>query len=420
MAGSLLLSIALLGTPAQPPANDAVLQWNEAALQAIQASKTPPPLAARHLAILHIAMVDAIMGIRHVCKPFEVTVSGPAGASVEAAAAEAAHHVLTALYPGRRRQFDVILNRALASVGDGESIDEGRKLGRYVAKEVLAWRAEDGSEREVRMMPRRGPGEWEPTPPAFAKPLLAADGFKLVLVARKPGPLEEVAAELRNDGAEVRTLSADLSKPDVLAQVRTATDDIEVGLLIYNAGANNTRGLFVELPEEVTQSVLSITVLGQANFSRHYGALMAKRGRGGIILGGSLSSYLGSPTLATYTGAKAFSRIFSEALWAECAPLGVDVLHLNIGFTATPAMARLGMPVDLAEPPETVAREGLENIANGPVWIVSTPGNIERARMINEIDNRAAIVRAHAIVPRDQTAQSALENKKLAEDAKRG
>jgi short-subunit dehydrogenase len=249
---------------------------------------------------------------------------------------------------------------------------------------------------------------------AFAR-LLAADGFKLVLVARKPAPLEELAGELRANGAEVRTLSADLSQSDVLAQVRTVTDDIDVGLLVYNAGANNTRGLFTELPEAVTQSVISITVLGQANFSRHYGALMVKRGRGGIILGGSLSSYLGSPTLATYTAAKAFSRIFSEALWAELAPLGVDVLHLNIGFTATPAMARLNMPIEMAEPPETVAREGLENIAHGPVWIVSTPGNIERARMISVIDNRADIVRAHAIVPREETGKAARELQKLAE-----
>jgi short-subunit dehydrogenase len=240
---------------------------------------------------------------------------------------------------------------------------------------------------------------------AFARKL-AADGFKLVLVARKPGPLGELAAELRKSGAEVRVVSADLAQPDALETVRTATDDIEVGLLIYNAGANNTRGRFVELPREVTQSVLAITVIGQADFARHYGALMCQRGRGGIILGGSLSGYMGSPTLAAYTGAKAFSRIFSEALWAECQPLGVDVLHLNIGFTATPAMARLGIDISVAEAPETVAQEGLDNIANGPVWIVSTPGNVERARKIAVVDNRAEIVRANAIPPRDQMADA--------------
>ena len=249
---------------------------------------------------------------------------------------------------------------------------------------------------------------------AFARQL-AADGFKLILVARKPEPLEELGAELRGKGSEVRVVPADLAQADVLSKVRAATDDIEVGLLVYNAGANNTRGLFVELPEEVTQSVIAINVLGHANFARHYGALMVNRGRGGIILTGSLGGYLGSPTLAAYTASKSFSRIFTEALWAECAPLGVDVLHLNVGFTATPAMARLGMPIELAESPETVAREGLENIANGPVWIVSTPGNAERARLISGSDNRAETVRAHAIAPRAQTAAAAREQQKLVE-----
>jgi short-subunit dehydrogenase len=248
---------------------------------------------------------------------------------------------------------------------------------------------------------------------SFAR-LLAADGFKLVLVARKPEPLEELAKELRGKGAEVRILSADLAQADVLDKVRAVTDDVDIGLLVYNAGANNTRGLFTELPRQVTQSVIAITVVGQADFARHYGALMVKRGRGGIILGGSLSSYLGSPNVATYTAAKAFSRILSEALWGELQPLGVDVLHLNIGFTATPAMARLGLPIDMAEPPETVAREGLENIANGPVWIVSTPGNLERARIVNALENRGDIIKKFAIAPREDTARQAEELKKLA------
>lgn len=237
---------------------------------------------------------------------------------------------------------------------------------------------------------------------AFARQL-AADGFKLVLVARKPEPLEDLAAELRGQGAEVRVLSADLSKPDVLDRVREVTDDIEVGLLIYNAGANNTRGLFVELPEEVTRSVVAINVLGQMDFARHYGAKMFARGRGGIILTGSLGGYLGSGTLAAYCGAKAFSRVFTEALWAEAQGTGVDVLHLNIGFTATPAMQRLGMDTTYAEPPENVARQGLENIRNGPIWIVTTKGNIERARAISVVDNRAEVIRAHAIRPREET-----------------
>lgn len=173
MTGPLFLLLALSATPAQvsPSADDAVLQWNEAALQAIKAAKTPPPLAARHLAILHIAMVDAVAGVRHTCRPFEVEVDAPLGTSAEAAAAGAAHRVLIELYPDRTRQFDALLGRSLADLDDDDSVKKGLTLGRYVAKEVLVWRAEDGADREVRFTPKRGPGEWTPTPPAFAKPL---------------------------------------------------------------------------------------------------------------------------------------------------------------------------------------------------------------------------------------------------------
>lgn len=233
---------------------------------------------------------------------------------------------------------------------------------------------------------------------------LAADGFDLVLTARKPGPLEELASELRAAGRQVRVVSADLAQPDVLDRVRQATDDIDVGLLVYNAGANTTRGNFVDLPEEVTRSVIAINVIGQTDFARHYGALMKQRGRGGIILTGSLSGYMGSPSLAAYTAAKAFSRTFSEALWAECGAFGVDVLHLVIGFTATPAMARLGIDTSQAEVPATVARKGLANIANGPVVIAGGEDNLERARQRSVVDGRGAAIRAMATPSRQAIA----------------
>ena len=237
---------------------------------------------------------------------------------------------------------------------------------------------------------------------AFARKL-AADGFKLVLLARKPGPLEDLATELRGKGAEVRTVSADLSQVDVLDQVRRQTDDIEIGLLIYNAGANETRGNFVELPREVTQGVIQITVVGQADFARHYGALMCQRGRGGMILCGSMSSYMGAASLAAYTAAKAFVRILSEALWSECGACGVDVLHLNIGFTGTPAMERLGMDISQAQSPEDCAQEGLDHIADGPVWIPGGEANWERARQRSVIDNRREAIAKFATPPREAT-----------------
>ena len=239
---------------------------------------------------------------------------------------------------------------------------------------------------------------------AFAR-MLAADGFSLVLVARKPGPLDELAVELCGHGAQVRTVSADLSQPDALGRVRAATDDVEIGLMIYNAGANNTRGNFVELPAEVTRSVIAINVTGQSAFARHYGAAMCARRRGGMILCGSQSGYMGAPSLAAYTAAKAFSRVFTEALWAECAAFGVDVLHLNIGFTATPAMERLGIDTRTAQSPEEVAREGLANIASGPVWLPGGEAALERARQRSVVDGRAEAIRRFATPPREAIAR---------------
>jgi uncharacterized protein len=226
---------------------------------------------------------------------------------------------------------------------------------------------------------------------AFARKL-AADGFKLVLVARKPGPLQELEEELTAAGTEARTLSVDMSNSDAIDRVRTVTDDVDVGLLIYNAGANSIRGSFVDLDPEVYRSVIGVNVIGQTEFAHHYGALMRQRERGGIILCGSTSGYMGAPSLATYTASKAFSRIFSEGLWVECRAFGVDVLHLNIGFTATPAMGRLGYDLAAAQPPEDVAQEGLDNIANGPVCIVGGTRNLELAINRSTVENRAQAI----------------------------
>ena len=130
---------------------------------------------------------------------------------------------------------------------------------------------------------------------------LAQRGFNLVLIARKLKPLQALAEAIAGSGVEVRHASVDLSEPDALDRTRALTDGIDVGLLLYIAGANETRGNFLELDPKIYRSVIAITVTGQAELTRHYGGLMRERGSGGIILAGSLSNFLGSATLAAYT-----------------------------------------------------------------------------------------------------------------------
>ncbi|MDG3011654.1 SDR family NAD(P)-dependent oxidoreductase [Rhodococcus sp. D2-41] len=211
--------------------------------------------------------------------------------------------------------------------------------------------------------------------------LLAKAGLNLVLIARKPGPLEETADKVRAHGVEVRTLSLDLLADDAMDQIRTATADIEVGLLIFNAGANTYGHEFVSGDLDGFGGVITLNITRQLELAHHFGAAMKERGRGGIILLGSLAGFMGSEHQSIYAASKAFSRIFAEGLWLELQEFGVDVVELILGVTRTPAMVRAGLNFDIpgmiVQEAEDAAREGLEHLTDGPVWIAG--GNYDAA-----------------------------------------
>ncbi|MFA6300062.1 MAG: SDR family NAD(P)-dependent oxidoreductase [Nocardioides sp.] len=204
---------------------------------------------------------------------------------------------------------------------------------------------------------------------------LAVDGFNLLLVARRPGPLETTAEAVRAHGVEVRTVSADLTRPESVAAVTDATEDVEVGLLVYNAGANTHGRAFTRGELAGFQGVIDLNITTMLALTHHYAAPMRERGRGGILLVGSLAGYVGTSTEAIYGGVKAFGRIFAEGLWAELREYGVDVLELVLGVTRTPAMERAGLNFDVpgmhVSEPADVAREGLAALPHGPVHVIS-------------------------------------------------
>lgn len=231
---------------------------------------------------------------------------------------------------------------------------------------------------------------------AFAH-LLAEQGVNLVLLARTPGPLADTAEAVRARGVEVRTLALDLLDPDRLARVREVTDDLEVGLLVVNAGANSYGHDFVTGDLERFQHVLELNVTAQLALTHHFGSAMRRRGHGGILLVGSLAGYLGQAQISVYSAAKAFSRVFAEGLWLELREHGVDVLELVLGVTRTPAMARAGLNFDIpglaVAEPEDVAREGLEHLRDGPVWVAG--GNGPSAQKRSGADRSSLVLAAH-------------------------
>ena len=228
---------------------------------------------------------------------------------------------------------------------------------------------------------------------------LAEDGFNLVLMARKPGPLEATAAACRQRGVEVRTLAVDLTSDAAVALITEATTGLDVGLFIYNAGANSYGEAFTRGELSGHQGVIDLNITTMLALVHHYAQPMKDRGRGGILLVGSLAGYVGASHEAIYGAVKAFGRIFAEGLWVELRDHGVDVLELVLGVTRTPAMERAGLDFSLpglvVSEPGDVAREGLAHLADGPVHIISGNEKIvemratsDRATLVAKTDER--------------------------------
>src|SRR5436305_7710910 len=156
---------------------DVVTDWNNAALDAIRAGNTAPPIASRSLAILHASIYDAVNGIARTHQPYLVQSAVQASASREAAASAAAHSALVSLFPANASSFDALHAAILATIPNGSRKAAGITWGEYVASQMLAARASDGWNATVAPPGGSGPGIWLPTPPAFLPYALPEWGF---------------------------------------------------------------------------------------------------------------------------------------------------------------------------------------------------------------------------------------------------
>jgi short-subunit dehydrogenase len=234
---------------------------------------------------------------------------------------------------------------------------------------------------------------------------LASEGLDLVLAARKPGPLETLAQALRQDHAvQVRTVALDLCAPDVLAQVRAATDDIEIGLLIYNAGSGTTAGNtnpnqaigdFLDRPIGDARDMIALNTQGLVELAHHFGARMRARRRGGVVMVGSTACHAGTARTLVYSAAKSFQFAFAEGLWRELLPYNVHVLGLILGAVRTPNIERTGMDsasYSGAAEPDDIVREAFENLGAGPIHHACGTGDY--ANQLRALPRAEAALRA--------------------------
>lgn len=205
---------------------------------------------------------------------------------------------------------------------------------------------------------------------------IAARGVSVVLVARRAEVLEQTAEAIRAEhGVEVRTVVLDLSRDEAAAELEAAVGDLEVGLFVYNAGADLRSVDFLAKPVDEHLAMVRRNCSTVLDSTYRFGRAMVERGHGGVILVTSGAGWAGGAHLVTYAASKAFDLILAEGLWAEWRGQGVDVLSLVLSATDTPsyhrnAEAKAAYPQQALVAPEQVAAEALEHLADGPTWLV--------------------------------------------------
>jgi short-subunit dehydrogenase len=209
----------------------------------------------------------------------------------------------------------------------------------------------------------------------------ARRGCNVVLVARRESLLDETAARLRDAyGVETRTVVADLARADIGDVLSKATDDLAVGLFVYNA-AFAPQGRFVDVPLDDHLRGVAMNVTTPTVLSHLFGRAMVDRGRGGIVLVSSGAAHAGMKVFTTYAAGKAYELILGEGLWDELREHGVDALAYVVGATATPTFMKSSehdaVTATGARTPEQVAAQLFEVLGATPRGY-SHPGDEDR------------------------------------------
>ena len=209
---------------------------------------------------------------------------------------------------------------------------------------------------------------------------IAASGINVVLVARRDALLAELGRAISQEfGVQYRALAMDLSQEGFIAGLADATDDIDIGLVVSNAGTPNP-GEFLKLDRQLLQATLRLNTMAHLDITHHFGAKLAERRRGGLILIGSMGAEIGVPFLANDSGAKACVHSLGEELHYEFKPLGVYVTVVPPPLTNTAVLAKLGFdPRTMPMKPMSVEQcvsEGLNALRVNRSRII--PGRLHR------------------------------------------
>ncbi|GGA96205.1 SDR family NAD(P)-dependent oxidoreductase [Puia dinghuensis] len=171
---------------------------------------------------------------------------------------------------------------------------------------------------------------------------LAAEGFNLVLVARRKELLFELGGKLSSRyDIQCQAIQADLTRKEGIDSVIESTGNLEVGLLISNAGTGNVARFFDRAPEDLTERI-HLNATSHLLLTHHFGQKMALRKKGGILLTGAMGAVEGVPYMATEAATKGFIQALGKSLHAEFKEFGIHITVLVTTPTETPIFYKLG------------------------------------------------------------------------------
>jgi hypothetical protein len=166
---------------------------------------------------------------------------------------------------------------------------------------------------------------------------LAGLGMPIVLLDNQRELLDGQTAKLRaaHPDLDFRPVAVDLADAVALNAALDGLADLEIGLLVANAGLGAV-GRWLEVPLGVKLNQIAVNCSSPLILADRLTPLMVQRRRGGVIIMASGSAEMGCSFIVTYAATKAFDRVFAEGLWAELSPYGIDVTTVMPGAVNTP------------------------------------------------------------------------------------
>ncbi len=183
-------------------------------------------------------------------------------------------------------------------------------------------------------------------------------GFNIVMVSRSAEKLQELKQELSDKSpVQIRTEALDLALPDSAEKLFQACADIDVGLLINNAGIF-PKGYFEKLELSELLQTVRLNCLAPLELTHRFTGRFQKRKKSGIIFVSSMQAFGAVPFMSNYSATKAYDMELAEGLRIELSPLGIDVLSLTPGFINRPGKKDGTGALD----PDIIARQGLHKL----------------------------------------------------------